>query len=203
MLLKLIGLYQLSLTRFDFLMVVSSFLLIMQSMESVLTPPDFVSPSSNLRFRFLLTACIHAKVVQLAEVDIGRDCAFFQYMQQLFGLGFEQRQRTDRIESLVLDGSLPALEGRIFLEFDDFLHGILPTAADHQRINRHQIGAGDLHVDGRLLVRLVFRVKNPLGCGFVSGFQTGLFTGDPILNEKDAVAAPKQTIPKFHNVPHG
>jgi hypothetical protein len=76
-----------------------------------------------------------------------------------------------------------------------FLQYILPTATDHQSINRHQIGPGDLQVDGRLLVRFVFGVKNPQGCGFVTGFQTGLFAGDPILNEKNAVATLKQPIP--------
>jgi hypothetical protein len=47
----------------------------------------------------------------------------------------------------------------------------------YQRINRYQIGPGNLQVDGRLLVRLFFGVKNPLRCGFVTGFQTVLFAG--------------------------
>jgi hypothetical protein len=48
----------------------------------------------------------------------------------------------------------------------------------------HQIGTGDLKINGRLLARHIFGVKNPLCRDFVTGFQTGLFAGDSTLNKK-------------------
>ena len=105
--------------------------------------------------------------------------------------------------TLVPDGSLPALKGQAFFEFDDFLHDARPAAFADHRINGHQIGASDLQIDGRLLMRFVFGVKNSLRRHLVTGLQAGLLAGDPVLNEKYAVAALKQTVTKLHNDPHG
>ena len=82
------------------------------------------------------------------------------------------------IEGLVLDGGLPALQGGTLLKLQDFLHDVLPIPFGHLWIDGHQVGAGDLQVNGRLLVRLVLGVKNALGGDFVPGWQAGLFAGE-------------------------
>jgi hypothetical protein len=60
-----------------------------------------------------------------------------------------------------------------------------------------------LQVDGWLLVRFVFGVKNPLRRHLVASLQAGLLAGDSVFNKIDARAALKQTVTKFHNDPHG
>ena len=98
---------------------------------------------------------------------------------------------------------LPALQGGTLLKLQDLLHDVLPIPFGHLRIDGHQVGAGDLQVNGRLLVRLVLGVKKSLGGDFVPGLQAGLFAGDAVFNEEDAGAALKQTVTEFHNGPHG
>ncbi len=85
-------------------------------------------------------------------MHIGGDGAFLQHLQQLFSLSFKQGQGTDGIKSFILDSGLPALQGRILFELDDFLHDARPIALADHRINRHQIGAGNLQINGRLLM---------------------------------------------------
>jgi len=65
-------------------------------------------------------------------------------------------------KALSPDGGLPASQGRAPFELHDFLHDLPPTAFGDQRVHRHQVCPGDLQVDRRLLVCLVFGVKNPL-----------------------------------------
>ena len=84
---------------------------------------------------------------------------------------------------------LPALQGGTLLKLQDLLHDVLPIPFGHLRIDGHQVGAGDLQVNGRLLVRLVLGVKNSLRRHLVAGLQTGLFAGDAILNKINAVAS--------------
>ena len=80
---------------------------------------------------------------------------------------------------------------------------MLPIPFGHLRIDGHQLGAGDLQVNGWLLVRLVLGVKNALGGDFVPGLQAVLFAGDAVFNEEYSGAALEQTVTEFHNGPHG
>jgi len=61
---------------------------------------------------------------------------------------------------------------------------VLPGAFGDQRIAPHQIRAGDLKIDGGLLMRLVFGVEYTPGSSFVPRFEAFLFAGDVVLNEK-------------------
>jgi hypothetical protein len=65
------------------------------------------------------------------------------------------------------------------------------------------VNCSNLSNDGRLLMRFVLGVKNPLRHHLITGLQARLLAGDSVLNKKDAVAALKQALTKFHNDPHG
>ena len=67
-------------------------------------------------------------------------------------------------------------------------------------VARHQIGAGELEVDGRLPERLVFGVANPARGFRIPHFQTVLFLQQPIFQEEDSIVPPKHQIPRFHLV---
>lgn len=102
----------------------------------------------------------------------------------MFALRFHQWNVADQVERLVLDGRFPAEQGRSVFGLDDGFHRRLPGAFDGQRIAGHQIRAGDLQVDGRLPVRLIFGVENPLCGGLVPCLETFLFAGRIVWDEK-------------------
>ena len=71
----------------------------------------------------------------------------------MFRPRFQKRQMPDAVKRLVLDGGLPAVLGLAFFELDHFVHDELPVAGGNLRVAGRQIGAGDLQVHGRLLLR--------------------------------------------------
>jgi hypothetical protein len=75
---------------------------------------------------------------------------------------------------------------------------VLPIALGDQRIAPHQIRAGDLKIDGWLLMRLVLGVKYTQGGSFVPRFETFLFAGDVVLNEKNPGVPLEETVLTFH-----
>jgi hypothetical protein len=91
---------------------------------------------------------------------------------------------------VILAGPLPALLSRTTLDFDDLLYHHLPSSFGSFWITGSQIGAGDVAIDGRLLLRLVLYVQESLGREFVVGLKALPFACEPVENvEKTTLAA--------------
>jgi hypothetical protein len=102
---------------------------------------------------------------------------------------FQKRQISDSVKGLVLDIHKPAPLGFVVLQFHDFIHHELPDAGCDLRVANQQIGAGDLKIDDRLLVRFVPGVKQPLGGRTVFCPQGLLFSNLVVLAPKDRATA--------------
>ena len=81
------------------------------------------------------------------------------------------------------------------------LYGRLPCAFGGVRISGAQIRPRNLQIQNRLAERFVFRMEKRERFGFVSGFQTGLFSGDSVLGVVFAVGPPIENKPLFHTLP--
>jgi hypothetical protein len=80
----------------------------------------------------------------------------------------------------------------------NLIHDVLPRALHERGVARHQIRAGDLQIDGRLLVRLVPRIENAPGRFPVPRFEAFLAAGCVVLNKKDSAVPLEQAIFHFH-----
>ena len=116
----------------------------------------------------------------------------------MFALCLNKGAVTDQVERLVLGGGFPARLRWARFNLDDFIQNVLPSALGDQRITPHQIRAGDLKIDGGLLMRLVLGVENTLGRSFVPRFETFLFASRVVLNEKNPGVPFEETVFTFH-----
>lgn len=55
----------------------------------------------------------NAKIVQLAEMNIGADRTRFKTREQLLRLRLDDRQGKNQFKGLLSDGALPAVDGRL------------------------------------------------------------------------------------------
>ncbi len=90
-------------------------------------------------------------------------------------LRFEGRQTSNQIECAIFACGHPTLLGRIPLEFDDFADHFIPCAPPNLGIPHGKIGASNLAVDERLILRLVLGLEEALGDSLIVGFETLAF----------------------------
>src|SRR5216117_2280667 len=99
----------------------------------------------------------------------------------MFWPSFDDGKAANRIESLVVYSTQPALLRGALLELAHFVHNESPFPRGDMWISGRQIGPGDLQIDSRLLARLVLGVEQPQ-CGVpVLGPQAFLLSRDVIL----------------------
>lgn len=87
---------------------------------------------------------------------------------------------------------------RTLFAFGRFVHDKLPCAGGDLRIACGQISTGNLQIDNGLLMRLVLGVENPQSSFFVPRFETFLFAGRVVLNEKNSAVPSKEAVLSFH-----
>jgi hypothetical protein len=75
------------------------------------------------------------------------------------------------------------------LELDNLRQDVAPSAPNDFWISHRQVGTGNLAVDQRLLLRLVFRVEQSPDCRFVSSFQALASAGVLIKQVEHAALA--------------
>ncbi|MFZ0826134.1 MAG: hypothetical protein WAO02_01800 [Verrucomicrobiia bacterium] len=145
---------------------------------------------------------IHAegKIVQAAEKNVGGNRAFGEGRQEMVRLGFNQFQAADEIKGPLLHGAFPARPRIASLGLGDGVHDGLPRPIHAVGVSGHQVGAGDLQVDGRLAERLVAGVANPVRGLGIPRLETVLFFQHPVFQEEDSGFASKHRIACFHSV---
>ena len=74
---------------------------------------------------------VEGEIVHPAQIDVGRDGAFLQDVEQVLGLRFDQDTRAERIKLLRFGARYPAVLVGAGLGVDDFVHDILPRAGGH------------------------------------------------------------------------
>ena len=119
------------------------------------------------------------------QIYIGRNFSGFEHAQKVFRPGFQNRQLTNQVKRLVLDGGLPAVLRLAFFEFDHFVHDELLVAGGNLRVAGGEIGAGDLQVHGGLLLRFAARMEQAQRRGAVGGVQVVLPAGHVIVNARE------------------
>ena len=113
-------------------------------------------------------------------------------------LRFNQLHAANQIKGRFLHGTFPAQQRAAPLGLGDRVHDILPRPVDAIGVARHQVGAGDLEVDGRLPERLVFGMANPARGFRIPRFQAVLFLQQPVFQKEDPAVPSKHQIPFFH-----
>ena len=68
------------------------------------------------------------------------------------------------------------------LGLNDFFHHVAPRAGADERIAGGQIRASNLHVEQRLLRRLVFGVQESPSLGSIRGAQAFLLAGQAVVS---------------------
>src|SRR5216683_8135757 len=119
---------------------------------------------------------VQTEVVKFWKVNVGRDGSPLQRPQKMLRVRLNEDKRADWVESLVFNRGLPSLPRGVVLRLDEFLHDMLPRAFGHQRVTRHQVRTSDLQIDGRLLVRFVFGVKDSVCSARVARFKALLLS---------------------------
>jgi hypothetical protein len=146
---------------------------------------------------------VQGEVVDAPQIYIGRNFSGFEHAQKVFRPRFQNRQVTNQVKRLVLDGGLPAVLRLAFFEFDHFLHDELPVAGGNLRVAGGEIGAGDLQVHGGLLLRFAARMEQPQRRGAVGGVQAVLLAGHVIVNVvASAFFAAVEPVSLSHNCIH-
>jgi len=84
---------------------------------------------------------IQAKIMELPQMDVGRNGPFVEHAQEMFGLRFNQWNRANSFERRLLDCPLPTLLGWAAFRFDDLVHGMLPGAFGDKRIAVPEVNA--------------------------------------------------------------
>ena len=122
-------------------------------------------------------AHVQGEVVESAEVNVGRDRADVEDAQEVLGLGFDNRQLTQRRKGSVLDGRVPAAAGLTLFGPHQFRHHVFPIAGGGGGIPGLPVDAGQLEAEGGGGVRFVARGDEPVGLGLVAGVQGLLLLG--------------------------
>jgi len=104
--------------------------------------------------------------VKASQKDVGRNRPAFQDTQEMFCLGLDQPQWTDRIKRFLLHGAFIADACFVGLEFHALVHYILQVRCATNRVGRGQVGARQLEIQMRLPVRLDSCAEQFDGLGF-------------------------------------
>ena len=80
--------------------------------------------------------------MEAAQIDVGGNHAFFQNVQDVVGLRFEQTKVTNRIKSLVFDRGQPAGLRFALFELGHLIHDMLPSARRHALVTATKVEPG-------------------------------------------------------------
>lgn len=147
-------------------------------------------------------AHIHGKIVETTQIDVRGNRAFFQNVQDVVDLRFQQPKGTDRIERLVLDRGQPAGLCFTFFELGHFVHDVLPSARRHAFIAAPKIGAGDLEIKRGLAQGLVLGQDDLLGIVAAAGAHAGALAGRSIdaIEGSSTAATGDEAVTVLHAV---
>lgn len=143
-------------------------------------------------------AHVEGEVVNAPEIEIGRNGAFLQDVEEVFGAGFEDHPVADAIEGVILDGGPPAMAGVVVLCLDDLVHHELPRSGGGGGIARFPIDAGQLETEGGMLFALILGVNQAKGFLFVGGGEGFLLAGLSVFAVVNAPAPPEGTVTILH-----
>lgn len=100
-------------------------------------------------------------------------------------------------QSLVFQGALPTLCVLAVLGLNQLVRHITPSALRHLGVRRGQVCLGDMEGKPRGLLRVIPRVKQSDGLGFVFGAQAVLSASFAVFTEVIAVVLFKQPVRQF------
>ena len=138
------------------------------------------------------------EVVDAPQEDVGGHLAAFHGAQKMLRPRLQEGEAAEVVQALVLRGDQPAHLGDAVLELHQFVHDILPASLADLRIADEEVGAGDLEVDDRLLMRLVAGVEEAFGDRAVLGLERFLAPGVVVLAPEDLPPA-EHAVFRFHD----
>jgi len=124
---------------------------------------------------------VQGEIVNPTQVNIGGNAAQFQHLQEVRGVGFQNRQFADEVERLLLHRNDMAGMGIAGFSLGHLVHRGLPGALGYFGVDGGQIGAGNLQIKDGLAVGFVFGMEEGESLGLVFGAQADLLTGGGVL----------------------
>ena len=143
---------------------------------------------------------VHAEVVQPPEINIRRDSPHLQNLQDRFTFGLNDDLRQQHDECLVLGGGFPAVLVRPLFGANQRFNGIPPCPGGDAVVAARQIRLGNLEIQHRLTLGVVFGFDDLFGIVGVGGAEAGALAGCGVHT---VVASPTnstadETVTCFH-----
>jgi hypothetical protein len=141
--------------------------------------------------RFEQPVHVQTKIMQAAQINVGRDRAFTHHLQKCFAGCFNDDLIADKIEWFFFAAAFPAFLIVALFVGGQRVKGLLPSARGNAVFRSVKIRLGNLHIQHRLAQRLIFGVYD------LPGF---IFTvlGIHAIKCSAANAATNQTVTCFH-----
>jgi hypothetical protein len=143
---------------------------------------------------------VHAEVVQPPEINIRRDSPHLQNFQKRLGLRFDDDLRQQHGECLVLRGGLPAVLVRPLFGASQRFNGLPPCPRGDAIVAARQIRLGNLEIQHRLALGVVFCFDDLFGIVGVGGAEAGALAGCGVHTIVGSVtnSTADETVTCFH-----
>jgi hypothetical protein len=110
--------------------------------------------------------------MQPAEVVANRELLVFKNAKKILCGGFQQFLVADAVKGMGLHPANVTDLGRLLAMCLNPIHDSLPGTLHESRVTRCEVGAGDLHIQGRLAGGLIFGMEQGEGLALALGAKT-------------------------------